>query len=62
MPTCYRLTKKKRVHTAFDGEGARLYGGRWNSKGTRMVYTSAAPSLAILETLVHVDSPTVLMK
>ncbi|HEY2029552.1 MAG TPA: RES family NAD+ phosphorylase [Myxococcales bacterium] len=43
-------------HTAFDGEGARLYGGRWNFRGTRMVYTSSSRSLALLEKLVHTDS------
>jgi RES domain-containing protein len=43
-------------HTAFDGEGARLYGGRWNLRGTRMVYTSSSRSLALIEKLVHTDS------
>ena len=54
--SCFRITKRERVAEAFDGEGARLYGGRWNSKGKRVVYTSASKSLAILETLVHLDS------
>ncbi len=40
---------------AFSGEGARLFGGRWNSPGTPMVYSSASLSLAALETLVHAD-------
>ena len=40
-------------HAALDGEGAFLYGGRWNSPGTRLVYTSRHLSLAILEILVH---------
>jgi RES domain-containing protein len=38
-----------------DGEGARKYGGRWNSPGTAVVYLSATASLAALEYLVHVD-------
>ncbi|TVP58397.1 MAG: RES domain-containing protein [Gemmatimonadales bacterium] len=38
-----------------DGEGARLYGGRWNSVGTPVVYASSNLSLAVLEMLVHVD-------
>jgi RES domain-containing protein len=38
-----------------DGEGARLKGGRWNSPGIPMVYVSVHLSLAVLETLVHVD-------
>ncbi|BFU93422.1 MAG: hypothetical protein NTNFB02_01440 [Nitrospira sp.] len=50
----WRLTLKK--HVAPDGEGARRYGGRWNTPGTRVVYTSGTLSLAVLEYLVHVDS------
>jgi RES domain-containing protein len=45
----------KREHAAFDGEGARLAGGRWNRRGTRLVYTSESLSLAALEILVHCD-------
>jgi RES domain-containing protein len=44
-----------------DGEGARLYGGRWNSPGRPMVYSAASPSLAVLEVLVHLDLPPELM-
>jgi RES domain-containing protein len=40
---------------ALDGEGARLYGGRWNSPGRAAVYTSSSRALAALEYLVHVD-------
>ena len=39
-----------------DGEGARLHPGRWNLPGIAVVYASATLSLAVLETLVHVDS------
>lgn len=42
---------------AFDGEGARLFGGRWNSAGTPAVYASGTMSLAVLETLVHLNPP-----
>ena len=38
-----------------DGEGARRVGGRWNSPGRPVVYTSAHASLAVLEKLVWVD-------
>lgn len=45
----------RRVHSALNGEGARRAGGRWNSPGTPVVYTSSALSLAVLELLVHTD-------
>lgn len=41
---------------AYDGEGARLAGGRWNSKGTRVLYMSENRSLAVLEILVHLSA------
>jgi len=49
----WRICSKK--HQRFDGEGARLYGGRWNHVGTSVVYTSGSLSLAALELFVHVD-------
>lgn len=53
MPTGWRIVKTKFAAHAFDGEGARLYGGRWNSPGVRMVYTSESLALAALEILAH---------
>lgn len=53
---CWRLAKERHAETAFDGEGARIYGGRWNSPGRRVVYTSGSLALAALETLVHLDT------
>lgn len=41
--------------TAFSGAGARLYGGRWNSKGVTVAYGAATLSLAALEYLVHAE-------
>ncbi|MBI5171468.1 MAG: RES domain-containing protein [Candidatus Melainabacteria bacterium] len=38
-----------------DGEGARLFGGRWNSPGLPAIYTSSHLSLAALELLVHLN-------
>lgn len=38
-----------------DGEGARLYGGRWNSPGRRVIYASESRALALLEILVHLE-------
>jgi RES domain-containing protein len=47
----FRICRADR--TQFDGEGARIAGGRWNSPGLRLVYTAQTESLAILEMLVH---------
>ena len=60
MITCYRVTQKKHAATAFDGEGARLYGGRWNNPGCALVYTAGSLSLATLELLVHLESYQIL--
>lgn len=49
----YRIAKA--AFCDLSGQGARLYGGRWNSPGRPMVYTASAPSLALLELLVHLD-------
>ncbi len=52
--TVWRLCKRR--HAALDGQGARLAGGRWNSRGTAVVYASETLSLAALELLVHCDA------
>ena len=52
MVLLYRISKTKHIKD-FSGEGARLYGGRWNLKGTPVIYTSDSTALATLETLVH---------
>jgi len=56
MLTVWRVVTERYADTAFSGEGARLYGGRWNPKGVAMVYTAQTQSLALLEMLVQ-DSP-----
>ncbi|MBN1619249.1 RES family NAD+ phosphorylase [candidate division WOR-3 bacterium] len=53
--TSWRIVKKKFAATAFSGEGSNLYGGRWNSPGKKVVYTSENISLALLEIAVHLD-------
>ncbi|HVN28178.1 MAG TPA: RES family NAD+ phosphorylase [Candidatus Binataceae bacterium] len=45
----------QRPFAAIDGEGARLYGGRWNRAGLAIVYCAINLSLAVLEVLVHLD-------
>lgn len=49
----YRICRAP--YTALDGEGAKLYGGRWNSPGKPALYTASHLSLATLEMLVHLD-------
>ena len=49
----YRIAKSS-YRTDLTGLGSRLYGARWNKKGTGLVYTSESRALASLEFLVHV--------
>ncbi|MEW6682036.1 MAG: RES domain-containing protein [Nitrospirota bacterium] len=60
MITSWRIVKKPYATHAFDGEGARASGGRWNSPGVKMVYTADSPALATLEILVQLGNPTIL--
>jgi len=59
MKQAWRIVREKHAATAFGGEGARLYGGRWNSVGTSVVYTSGSKALAALESLVHLNPPVI---
>ena len=58
--SAWRITKEVQAKSAFSGEGARLFGGRWNSRRTSLIYTAQSQSLAVLEMLVHLDSPELL--
>ncbi len=59
MPVAWRLLKTRHLAHAWDGEGARRYGGRWNSPGVPVVYSSETLALALLEVLAHLqDSET----
>lgn len=60
MVSCWRIVQERFAGEAFSGEGARLYGGRWNSAGHPVVYTAGSRSLAVLEMLVHLDGPQLL--
>lgn len=57
MIRAWRIVHSRYEAKAFDGEGANLYGGRWNSPGTRVVYVSGSQSLAVLEMLVNGVQP-----
>jgi RES domain-containing protein len=60
MLTAWRLTEELYAADIFDGEGARLLGGRWNSPRFSVAYTSTTASLAILEVLANVFRPKLL--
>jgi RES domain-containing protein len=51
----WRICRERYAESALTGEGARLAGGRWNSVGVSMVYTSWCLSLAALEVFVNLD-------
>ncbi|MDE1187674.1 MAG: RES family NAD+ phosphorylase [Pantoea sp.] len=56
----YRMTKTRFLSSAWSGYGAREGGGRWNSIGVSMVYASETASLTMLETLIHLQSASIL--
>lgn len=49
----YRISKSQHIND-LSGTGAKIYGARWNFKGTSIIYTSENRSLATVEFLVHV--------
>ncbi len=51
----WRICRRRYATDAATGEGARLYGGRWNSRGVRVVYTSTSLALAAMETFVNLE-------
>lgn len=51
----YRITTRSYARD-LSGTGAMMYGGRWNPKGMRMLYTSQSLSLAMLEMLVNLSN------
>ena len=48
----YRITGKKYAND-ISGTGAAIFGGRWNKKGTPVLYTGGSKEIALLETIVH---------
>ena len=51
----WRICRAPYAAEAFSGEGARRFGGRWNSRGVPMVYASASLALAAIELFVHLE-------
>jgi RES domain-containing protein len=51
----WRICRAPYAAEAFSGEGARRFGGRWNSRGVPMVYASTSLALAAIELFVHLE-------
>jgi RES domain-containing protein len=60
MLTAWRIAKRRYASAAFDGEGARLYGGRWSSAGTRVAYAAQSVALATVEVLAGLGKMSLL--
>ena len=51
----WRICRAPYAAEAFSGEGARRFGGRWNTRGVPMVYCSSSLALAAIELFVHLE-------
>ena len=56
----WRIVKARRAAGAFSGQGAKAWGGRWNSPGGAVVYTAGSAALAMLEMLAHLQDEALL--
>lgn len=54
----YRISKSQHI-ADISGRGAALYPGRWNKKGTPILYTGESKEIALLENLVHLPPLTI---
>jgi RES domain-containing protein len=51
----WRICRAPYAAEAFSGEGARRFGGRWNTRGVPIVYCSSSLALAAIELFVHLE-------
>ncbi|HEY8055579.1 MAG TPA: RES family NAD+ phosphorylase [Terriglobales bacterium] len=51
----YRICRAVFAADMWSGEGAWRYGGRWNHRGTRVIYASSSVALAALEYFVNLE-------
>ena len=56
MPTLYRIIRDRYRHEPLSVVGSRLFGGRWNPRGTSVLYATSTPELGLVETLAHAPS------
>lgn len=57
----YRITQEIYCDD-LTGNGAKIFGGRWNSEGLQALYTASSRSLALLETLAHTPAKILQLK
>ena len=62
MITVWRIVSANYKDKAYTGDGARIHGGRWNSKGVAVVYTAESLALASIEMIVNLPAPKLLQK
>jgi RES domain-containing protein len=62
MITAWRIVSANYNDKAYAGDGARIHGGRWNSKGVAVVYTAGSLALASIEMIVNLPAPKLLQK
>lgn len=62
MITAWRIVSANYKDKAYTGDGARVHGGRWNSKGVAVVYTADSLALASIEMMVNLPAPKLLQK
>jgi RES domain-containing protein len=56
-PSAWRVDNRKWLKRSFDGTGASLEGGRWNSPGVLAVYASEHLAMAAHEKFIHLPKP-----
>ena len=62
MINAWRIVSANYKDKAYTGDGARIHGGRWNSKGVAVVYTADSLALASIEMIVNLPAPKLLQK
>ena len=62
MITVWRIVSAHYKDKAYTGDGARIHGGRWNSKGVAVVYVAGSLALASIEMIVNLPAPKLLQK
>jgi RES domain-containing protein len=54
----FRLCNRQ-FSSDLSGKGAKIFGGRWNNKGTAILYTSESRALCLAEVLVRATSKSI---